>query len=88
MNRSHEMKKMSLEQNPLPFADTKMIAAFGIPMVNSEGLPCIELWEKFWKRVIRLREKQYKLPGGALGRKVTSKYDEEINTLEFGLKKS
>ena len=82
------MKKLSLEQNPLSFADTKMIAAFGIAMVNSEGSPRIELWDKIWIRVIRLRGKQYRLPGGALGRKVTSKYAEEINALARGLKKS
>ena len=52
VNRPHEMKKMNLEQNPLSFADTKMIAAFGIPMVNSEGSPRIELWDNIWKRVI------------------------------------
>ena len=59
INSSHEMKKLSLEQNPLSFADTKMIAAFGIAMVNSQGSPRIELWDKIWKRlVIRLRGKQ------------------------------
>ena len=79
---------MNLEQNPLSFADTKMIAALGIPMVNSEGSPRIELWDKIWTRVIRLRGKQYRLPGGALGRKVPSKYAEEINALACGLKKS
>ena len=62
-----------------------MIAAFGTPMVTSGGSPFIELWDKIWKRVIQLRGKQYRCPGGALGRKITSKYAEQINALVHGL---
>ena len=39
------------------------------------------------ERVIQLRGKQYRLPGGALGQKFTSIYSDEINVLARGEKK-
>ena len=62
-----------------------MIAAFGTSMLNSGGLPCIELCDKIWKTVIQLRGKQSRPPRGALGRKITvsSKNAEQINSAWF-----
>ena len=60
-----------------------MIAAFGTSMLNSGGLPCIELCDKIWKTVIQLRGKQSRPLRGALGRKITSKYAEQITSAWF-----
>ena len=56
--------------------------------LNTDGGPRNDFWGKIWERVIRLRGKQYRLPGGALGRKFTSIYSDEINALARGEKKS
>ena len=68
--------------------ESKMIQAFGVPLLNTDGGPRNDFWGKIWERVIRLRGKQYRLPGGALGRKFTSIYSDEINALARGEKKS
>ena len=75
-------------QVPLSFAQNKMFQAFGTTMLNSDGAPRLDLWDKIWERVIRLRGKQYRLPGGALGRQFASMYACEINSLAKGEKKS
>jgi hypothetical protein len=72
----------------LSFADKKMIEAFGRQLLNSVGTQSHDIWDDIWKRVIRLRGKQYRLPGGALGKRFTSKYAEEITALANGKSKS
>ena len=64
-----------------------MIQAFGVPLLNTDGGARNDQWGKYWERVIRLRGKHYRLPGGALGRKFTSMYSEEANALARGEKK-
>ena len=62
--------------------------AFGTTMLNSDGAPRIDVWGKIWERVTRLRGKQYRLPGGAVGRQFASIYAFEINSLAKEEKKS
>ena len=49
-------KKLDL---PLSLAQNKMFQAFGMTMLNSDGAPRLDLWDKIWEKVIRLRGKQY-----------------------------
>ena len=63
---------------PQTLAASKMIQAFGVPLLNTDGGARNDQWGKYWERVIRLRGKHYRLPGGALGRKFTSMYSEEV----------
>ena len=71
---------------PRTLAESKMIQAFGVPLLNTDGGARNDQWGKYWERVIRLRGKHYRLPGGALGRKFTSMYSEEVNALARGEK--
>jgi len=54
-----------------------MMEAFGIPLQNSEGKPLATFWESIWLRVVKLRGKLYRLPGGAIGKKFTATLAEE-----------
>jgi hypothetical protein len=54
-------------RQPQTLVESKMIQAFGVPLLNTDGGPRNDFWGKIWERVIRLRGKQYRLPGGALG---------------------
>ena len=51
--------------------------AFGIQLLNSEGKPLETFWESIWLRVAKLRGKLYRLPGGAIGEKITATLPEE-----------
>ena len=65
-----------------------MIQTFVVPALNTDWGPRNDVWQKYWERVIRLRGKHYRLPGGALGRKFTSMYSDEVNALAIGERKS
>ena len=73
---------------PQSFAQKKIIEACGFPVLNSDGKSRDDFWSKIWTRVIKLRGKQYRLPGGALGREFTSKYASVINSLAQGYQNS
>jgi len=73
---------------PQSFAQKKIIEAFGFPLLNSDGKSRDDFWGKIWTRVIKLRGKQYRLPGGALGREFTSKYASVIDSLAQGYQNS
>ena len=68
--------------------DHKMIQAFGVPLLNSEGEWKNDMWEKIWKRTIALREKLYTLPGGAIGRQFVAILAAEVSSFAKGETKS
>ena len=51
-------------------SEKKMIEAFGIPLLNSEGKPLETFRESIWLRVVKLRGKLYRLSGVQLGKKL------------------
>ena len=68
-NQSSQVKIYpQISEEDLPFGNKKMIQAYGIPLLNSEGSDRNDFWSVIWKRVIKLRGKQYRIPGGAVGR--------------------
>ena len=68
--------------------DHKMIQAFGVPLLNSEGEWKNDMWEKIWKRTIALWAKLYTLPGGAIGRQFVSIFAAEVSSFAKGETKS
>ena len=78
IDQTKKIEKLSEHDNQqqFSFTDEKMIEAFGMPLLNSEGKERTELFELIWLRVAKLRGKQYRLPGGACGIKFTRMYSE------------
>ena len=72
----------------LKMADIKMIQAFGVPLLNSDGFQRQDMWDKIWERITRLRGKLYTLPGGAIAKQFISIYEKEIDAFSKGDKKS
>ena len=48
----------------LSYANIKMIKAFGVPLMNSDGKERVEKIGKNWERSAWLRGKMYRVPGG------------------------
>ena len=72
----------------LLLADQKMIEAFGVPLLNSDGKPREDLWGKIWERVTRLKGKLYGLPSGAIAKEFIYFYDSEVGSFAEGMKSS
>ena len=71
----------------LSYADRKMIQAFGVPLLNSEGVCNDDLWGKIWRRMLALKGKLYQFPG-ARGRQFISMLAQEVMYLGKGFNKS
>jgi len=78
----------TISEKPMSMIDHKMIQAFGVPLLNSEGEWKNDMWEKIWKRTIALRGKLYTLPGGAVGRQFVSIFAAEVSLFAKGETKS
>ena len=66
----------------------KMIEAFSVPLVNSDGGPCNDMWSTIWERITRLRGKIYSLPRGSIARQFTSLYQIEVEAFGSRVKPS
>ena len=73
---------------PISIADTKMIEAFEVPLLNSDGIPRNDTWGKIWERMTKLKGKLYILPGGSVAKEFIFLYDKEISDFADGIKKS
>jgi hypothetical protein len=67
----------------LSYADTKMIEAFGVPLLNSDGKPRTERFELIWERASQLSSHLYRLPGGSVGRKFVFLLANEIKLFKL-----
>ena len=69
-------------------ADIKMIQAYGVPLLNSDGSQRLDLWSSIWERVTRLKGSLYTLPGGSVAKEFISLYNQEVSEFANGKKKS
>ena len=65
-----------------------MIEAFGVPLLNSDGVPRNDMWSKIWERITRLRGEIYLLPGVSIARQFTSLYQIEVDAFGSRVKSS
>lgn len=82
------IEEAAVPSQSLPLADRKMIEAYGVPLLNSDGRTRDDLWGKIWERVTKLRGKLYSLPGGAIAKEFINVYDGEVSSFAEGLKTS
>jgi hypothetical protein len=78
----------STQQEKQTIADIKMIQAFGVPLLNSDGSPRVDLWSSIWERMTRLKGRLYSLPGGSVAKEFISLYNQEVSDFANGNKKS
>jgi len=65
-----------------------MKTAFGVKLLNSEGIPRTERMELIWERSIHSKKALYRIPGGSIGRRFTSLMAKEIQLLAQAKEKS
>ena len=78
-NSSEFQPQVSQLQYPDTFTDTKMKAAFGVTLLNSEGKPRTERMELLWERSVHLTRAPYRIPGSSVDRHYTSLLAKEIS---------
>ena len=87
-NQSSQVKNYpQISEEELTVGNKKIIQTYGIPLLNSEGSDRNDFWRVIWKRGIKLRVKQYRIPGGAVGRQLTLMYADELKALAKGGRK-
>jgi len=90
--QDHEINNDSpkFTEKQLSFVVEKMIQAYGVPLLNTEGewTWTHDIWENIWKRIVALRGKLYTLPGGAIGRQFVSTLADEVLASSKGESKS
>ena len=72
----------------MKISDIKMIQAFGVPLLNSDGKPREDMWGKIWEKRTKLKGKIYFLPGGAIAKEFVSLHNDEVSAFGDGNKKS
>ena len=89
-SQDYEMNNDSptFTENQLSFVQQKMIQAYGVPLLNTEGEWTNDIWENIWKRIVALRGKLFTLPGGAISRNFFSTLAAEVLALSKGESKS
>ena len=65
-----------------------MKTAFGVKLLNSEGIPRTERMELIWERSVHLTSALYRIPGGSIGRRFTALMAKEIQLLAQAKEKS